>query len=162
MLGAQSLRNPDCFLGILVVIDDANAGVSASQSAIDFSLGADVMIQISDQDRPGHGRHKMRKRPIGRTIKTCGDHCNPDRGFGGTHGCLVPSFGEVGLSNFFGSSSGTGILGTSVTADVVKGSTMVVVTSTISSEIVLIIERDRNGCHRIGIASSPGTWEWCD
>src|SRR5207237_1611547 len=140
MLGAQSLRDPDCFLGILVVITHATAGVSARQSAMDLSLGADVMIHISDQDCPGHGRHKMRKRPVGRTIKTYCDHCDPDRRFDGTHGCLVPSFGEVVLSNFFGSSRGTGILRPFGTAVVVNGSTMVDVMIRLGVSVVYWLE----------------------
>src|SRR5258706_7573735 len=168
MLRVQSFRDPDRVFGILIVIDDANTVMSPAQSAFDLSLRAGIVVQISDHDRAWHRRHKMRECRVRGAIETYCDYRDSYRGLG-VHGFLSPSLGAVGaalslgtvLSKSFCSSNDIGILGISGGPVMVKGSTMVGVTITISSELVLLIERERNRFPRIGMSPNPGTLDIC-
>ena len=50
---------PERFLGVLVVVNEANADMCEVQSAAYLSLNTDIMVQISYHDRSGHARYEM-------------------------------------------------------------------------------------------------------
>ncbi len=131
IFGVQSLRDPDRFLGILVVVDKANPGVSEVQCAAYLSFSTGIMIQIS-QDL------------IRRGIKAYSNSSHSSWSTQCIHVHLLPNPCGVSVSNRFCSSSGTGILGNSgAPVGNPAGSTIVGVTITTSSEFDLLTDRER-------------------
>src|SRR6266436_1221855 len=61
IFGAQSLRDPHRFLGIPVVVNEANAGMCEVQGAAYFPLNSGIMVEISDDNRSWYACHEMRQ-----------------------------------------------------------------------------------------------------
>src|SRR5712672_622186 len=163
ILGVQSLRDPDRFLGILVVVDKANPRVSEVQCAAYLSFSTSIMIQISQDYRLGYDFHEMGKRLIRRGIKAYSNSSHSSWSTQCIHVHLLPNPCGVSVSNRFCSSSGTGILGNSGTpVGDPAGSTIVGVTITTSSEFDLLTDRERKSWPITGRSPIPGTLENCD
>jgi len=61
IFGAQSLRDPHRFLGIPVVVNEANARMCEIQGAAYFPLNSGIMVEISDDNRSWYACHEMRQ-----------------------------------------------------------------------------------------------------
>src|SRR3989442_15812052 len=61
IFGAQTLCNPHRFLGIPVVVNEANARMCEVQGAAYFPLNTGIMVEISDDNRSWHARYEMRQ-----------------------------------------------------------------------------------------------------
>src|SRR5262249_27993488 len=112
--------------------------------------------------RSRQSRNELRDGMVGHRIEANPHQCDLCRRLCDGHVYLLPCPDGVLLSNCFWSKFGMGIFGNSGAAlGGAAESTIVGVTITISSELVLLIDRDRNSCPRMGISPIPGTLENC-
>src|SRR5215471_3038407 len=148
MFAGQAFREPDCLVGILIIVKEANPGLRLVAGASNLPLCPGIAIEVCRHHRAGNPRHRMRQRAVCRGIKSHRTYRNPCCLSCSSHIHLcshysLPPEGIFG-SNCLLSKGLTGILGISAGAACPDaGSTIRGVTITISSELVLFILLER-------------------
>src|SRR4029077_17284066 len=165
MVVPQVFRDPDCLFIVLIVINEADAYPGLFSGPANFALRAGIAVNACCHRRSRHRLHEMGQSTVRHWINT-------NRSYGDT--CCVSSCPYVHLcshyllppdgifeSNVFGSKDGMGALGNSgVALSPDAGSMIEGVTITTNSELVLLMDLERNSSPRTGISPMPGTLEY--